>query len=158
MMNMLPYSCIGILGAMSGICFGEGPHFSKPGQQKINIIHHNYTLTDKLSKDGMDLIIILRLTDKLSKDGMDQSKWALPRHRLLQSSKESQNIIRPRMKIHGLWVHGVCLNLYLIHPGVPADSSLIAECFARALQDTSEVFAARNQPMPNECWVWVPWL
>ena len=133
MMNMLLCSYIGILGAMSGSSCCEWPHFSKPAK---NTLSSSYN-------------------DKLSKDGMDQSKWSLPRHRLLQSSKESQNIIRPRMKIHGLWVHGVSLNLYLIHPGVPADSSLIAECFARALQDTSEVFAARNQPMPNECWVWV---
>ena len=86
---------------------------------------------------------------------MDQSKWALPRHRLVQKSKEAASIVRPRMKLHGLWIHGVSLNLYICHPGVPADSSLICECFARALQDTSDMFERRGRAMPKECLIWV---
>ena len=88
-------------------------------------------------------------------DGMDQSKWALPRNRIVQSSREAAAIARPRMKLHGLWVHGVSLNLYICHPGVPADSSLVCECFARALQDCEDTFQRARKPMPKECLVFV---
>lgn len=66
-------------------------------------------------------------------------------------------MIRPRMKIHGLWMHGISLNLYVIHPGVPADSSLIAECFLRAMEDATHIFERHNKVMPSECTVWVSW-
>ena len=89
---------------------------------------------------------------------MDQSKFALPRNRVVQSSKEVSRLVRPRMKIHGLWNHGLSLNLYVVHPGVPADSSLIVECFARALQDTTHTFETANKRMPRECLIWVFWL
>ena len=81
------------------------------------------------------------MVKNLTEDGMDQSKWALPRHRLLQASKEAAIHVRPRMKIHAVWVHGIALNLYLVHPGVPADSSLIVEAFLRSLEDARELFS-----------------
>ena len=86
---------------------------------------------------------------------MDQSKWALPRHRLLQSSKEGQALLRPRMKLHSVWIHGVSLNLYLIHPGVPADSSLIVECCLRALEDATQIFEKHQKIMPRDMFVHV---
>ena len=92
----------------------------------------------------------------ISKDGMDQSKWALPRNRVLQTSKEASVLIRPRLKVHGLWIHGVSLNLYVVHPGVVADSTLICECFSRALQDAFEIFESAQMSIPKECLVWAP--
>jgi hypothetical protein len=89
---------------------------------------------------------------------MDQSKFALPRNRIVQSSKEASGLVRPRMKIHGLWMHNISLNLFVCSPGVPADSSLVCECFARALQDTFETFGRNNKSLPKECLVWVPYL
>lgn len=86
---------------------------------------------------------------------MDQSKWALPRNRLMQSSKEAQTLIRPRVKIHGVWLHGVSLNLYCVHPNVPADSSLVAECFMLALQDAVGIFERHQKTLPQECFIWV---
>ena len=71
------------------------------------------------------------------------------------NSKEAAAIVRPRMKLHGLWVQGVSLNLYICHPGVPADSSLVCECFARALQDCEDTFQRARKPMPKECLVFV---
>lgn len=87
---------------------------------------------------------------------MDQSKWALPRNRLVQSSKETQNLIRPRVKIHAVWLHGVSLNLYVVHPGVPADSSLVAECLLRSLEDAVCLFKKYQKPFPRELFVFVP--
>ena len=86
---------------------------------------------------------------------MDPAKWALPRNRTLQSSKEASALVRPRMKVHGLWVHGISLNLYVVHPGVAADSTLICECFVRALQDT-EIFESAQMSIPKECLIWAP--
>lgn len=89
---------------------------------------------------------------------MDQSKWALPRNRLVQSSKETVNLIRPRVKVHAVWLHGVSLSLFVVHPGVPADSSLVSECFMRVLQDAVEIFERHQKPLPRECLAWVPWI
>ena len=86
---------------------------------------------------------------------MDQSKWSLPRNRIVQSSKEASSVVRPRMKLHGVWVHGIAFNLYVCHPGVPADSSLIAECFLRAMEDTARIFEQHNKSLPKECCIWV---
>ena len=93
-----------------------------------------------------------------SEDGMDQSKWALPRHRLFQTSKEGSVHVRPRMKLHAVWLHGVSLNLYLVHPGVPADSSLVVEAFLRAMQDASLMFQQRQREMPREVLIHAPWM
>lgn len=93
----------------------------------------------------------------LHKDGMDQSKWCLPRDRIVQSSKEGSVFQRPRMKVHGVWNHGVSLNLFLIHPGVAADSSLVIETFQRVLQDTVQTFEKCGRPLPSACCIWVPW-
>lgn len=87
---------------------------------------------------------------------MDQSKWALPRHRVVQRSKASANVARPRMKLHGVWVHNVCLHLFLVHPCVSADSSLVCEAFQRVLQLTSEEFERIGKPMPESCAIWAP--
>ena len=87
---------------------------------------------------------------------MDQSKWALPRNRLVQSSKETQTLIRPRVKLHAVWLHGVSLNLYVVHPGVPADSSLVAECLLRSLEDAVCLFKKYQKPFPRELFVFVP--
>ncbi|CAL1127523.1 unnamed protein product [Cladocopium goreaui] len=57
-------------------------------------------------------------------------------------------------QVHGLWIHGVSLNLYVVHPGVAADSTLICECFARALQDTFETFESAQMRIPKECLIW----
>lgn len=90
-----------------------------------------------------------------AKDGMDQSKFALPRNRVIQSSKEASAFVRPRIKLHWLWVHGISLNLYVIHPGVAADSSLIIECFSLALQDAIDMLERAGKQVPKECLVWV---
>ena len=86
---------------------------------------------------------------------MDQSKWALPRNRLAQSSKEVQGLIRPKVKIQGVWIHGVSLTLYLLHPGIPSDSSTVCECLMRAIQDTVGIFDKHQKRMPREIFTWV---
>lgn len=97
----------------------------------------------------------LEIMSEPAKDGMDQSKFALPRNRIIQSSKEASAFVRPRIKLHGLWVHGISLNLYVIHPGVPADSSLIIECFSLALQDAIDMLERAGKQVPKECLIWV---
>lgn len=102
------------------------------------------------------LAVGFRLSPPLPKDGMDQSKWALPRNRMVQASKEMQTLVRPRIKLHGVWVHGVSLTLYAVHPGVPADSALVCECFMRSLQHASELFKEHHRSLPREVLIWAP--
>lgn len=54
------------------------------------------------------------------------------------------------MKIHAVWLHGISLHLYLVHPGVPADSSLIVEALLRALEEARVMFTERQKEMPKE--------
>lgn len=89
---------------------------------------------------------------------MDQSKWAVPRQRVAQSSKETAGLVRPRMKLHGIWMHGVSLNIFVCHPGLSADSSLITETLCRVLESTALEFQKRNKEMPQEILVWDSWL
>ena len=86
---------------------------------------------------------------------MDQAKWACPRDRLIQRSKEANGLLRPRMKVQAVWIHGIALNLYLVHPCIPADSSLVIECFQKALQDCIDRFESLGQPLPSTCFAWV---
>lgn len=85
---------------------------------------------------------------------MGQSKWCLPRHRHLQQSKEAANLLRPRIKIHAVWTHGVSLHLFLIHPLISGDSSLVIETFQRVLQETVERFKAKQRRIPDTVLVW----
>ena len=84
---------------------------------------------------------------------MDQSKWALPRNRLAQSSRETAQLLRPKTKLHCVWIHGVSMTLYLLHPGVASDSSMVCECFMRSLQDCSEIFSKHQKKMPSEVYI-----
>lgn len=89
---------------------------------------------------------------------MDQAKWALPRHRELLQSKETQGMIRPRIKLHCVWSHNIALDVFLVHPLVSADSSLILECFSIVLEQISALFTSKQRPMPESCIIWVSWL
>lgn len=88
---------------------------------------------------------------------MDQSKWALPRNYLLTSSKELCSYTRPRMKLHGVWLHNCALNLYVVAPGVPADGSLILEALSLSLEGLAEQCRELSVQMPRECLIWVAW-
>ena len=86
---------------------------------------------------------------------MDQSKWALPRHRLISTAKECQKYNRPRSKIHAVWVHGVALNLFVVDGGVSSDASLILEALSLSLEGMVSQFEAASKPIPSQCLVWV---
>ena len=99
------------------------------------------------------------MTDAVErKDGMDQAKWAVPRNRVVQSTKACQAVVRPRFKLHGVWLHGVALHLYIVDPRVPADSSLVTECFYRTMEDAMQEFSKLGKPFPQQCTVWVTWM
>ena len=87
---------------------------------------------------------------------MDQSKWAVPRDRLLQSTKQAQGLQKPKMKVQGVWLHGVDLSLYVIHPAVPADSSLVTECLQKSLERAAVKFQERGVPFPSQFMAWAP--
>ena len=90
-------------------------------------------------------------------DGMDQAKWAIPRQRDCLSTKEAQGLVRPRLKLHAVWLHNISLNIFLVHPGIAADSSLILECLARVLERTSAEFNAQGKQLPEALFLWDPW-
>lgn len=86
---------------------------------------------------------------------MDQSKWALPRHHLIARGKEFQKYIRPRAKIHAVWVAGVCLDIYVVSQGVSSDASLILETLSLSLEGVATQFEEASAQMPSSCLVWV---
>ena len=85
---------------------------------------------------------------------MDQSKWSLPRHRLIATSKEPQKYVRPRCKLHCVWIHNVALDLYLVGNGVSADASLILETLSLSLEGMAKHFEEMSAQMPSSCWLW----
>ena len=89
---------------------------------------------------------------------MDQSKWSLPRQRLLQRAKDTQNLLRPRLKVHCVWCHGVVLHFFIVHPGIAADSALVLEAFLRTMEDVVEIFASAGKTLPRECMIWETWI
>ncbi|CAL1147633.1 unnamed protein product [Cladocopium goreaui] len=54
--------------------------------------------TARLYKQHLDAVSKDRQLEEFLQDGMDQSKWSLPRQRLLQRAKDTQNLLRPRYK------------------------------------------------------------
>lgn len=89
---------------------------------------------------------------------MDQSKWSLPRHREVQSSREASVLQRPRIKLQGVWLRGVCLHLFAVHPGIPSDPSLVCECLLRAIEMAHDVFKKEGRKFPDSLMCWVPCL
>jgi hypothetical protein len=88
---------------------------------------------------------------------MDQSKWSLPRHHLVSTAKEFQKYVRPRVKLHAVWVHSIGLYLFVCSPGVSADGSMVLEALTLALEGAAERFRELSRPMPSSCLVWVTW-
>ena len=62
------------------------------------------------------------------------------------------------MKVHAVWAHGVVLEMFVVHPGVPHDSALVLECLMRTMEDVSEIFQKHGKPLPREMLSWVPCL
>ena len=89
---------------------------------------------------------------------MDQSKWSVPRQRVVQSCKEVNGLVRPRVKIHAVWAHQIGLHLFVCHPTVAADSSLILECLNRVLETTHQKFIQKGKAFPEQPFCWAPLL
>ena len=54
----------------------------------------------------------------LAQDGMDQSKWRIPRYDGQRPLKSTMNLQRPQLKIQGIWIFNVTLDLWV--PWLPS--------------------------------------
>ena len=118
----------------------------------------NYVEFSKFAADYLLYVELPILPHTSIQDGMDQSKWSLPRLRDLLKSKECNGLNRPRAKIHCVWCHNVSLNLFICHPQLSADSSLILECFSLVLEETVQTFQRSGRDLPTACMAWDIWL
>ena len=91
----------------------------------------------------------------LAKDGMDQSKWCIPRSKVLTKSLFKHE--RPKTKIQGVWVHNICLCLFVLDPRMQADGSTIIETLYRALDKAHQICASHGKKMPPRLLLWEPW-
>lgn len=77
---------------------------------------------------------------------MDQAKWAIPRLKEFVNAKELGRYQRPKLKLHGIWAHGIGLYLFAIDPRQGSGANTILECAARCLD---KVAAKLGGNMPH---------
>ena len=85
-------------------------------------------------------------------DGMDQSFWALPR--LPRGPKAMSSLIRPRVKVTGVWAFHLQLNFFLAHEVEQHDSSFTCEVLAKTIEQVRCKAARLNLQMPKQLIVW----
>ncbi|CAE6950458.1 unnamed protein product [Symbiodinium sp. CCMP2592] len=67
-------------------------------------------------------------------DGCDQSKFMMPRDPEFRISAALSGEMRPRLKVHGLWVFGLSLQVYVMDEPTKHDSACVVECLALSLE------------------------
>ena len=90
----------------------------------------------------------------VAEDGMDQSKWSIPRCRNHVLTKKIAKFDRPRTKLQGVWLHGICLCMYVLDVRQGGDGSMVAECFSKALDKMKEMCYAKGKPYPKRILLW----
>ncbi|CAL1145894.1 unnamed protein product [Cladocopium goreaui] len=83
-------------------------------------------------------------------DGMDQSKWRIPRYAGQRPLKSTSMLQRPQLKVQGCWVHGVVLDLWVLDPRVPADSTMVIETGSRSIEFAKQCCQERQVPFPDQ--------
>lgn len=86
---------------------------------------------------------------------MDQAKFTVPRDRHSQALKSTMMVVKPRFKLHGVWIHGVLLRMWILDPRCPSDSSTIIECGARSIELAASECERRGVALPDQILVWV---
>ena len=84
---------------------------------------------------------------------MDQSKWAIPRSKVL--TKNLAKYERPKGKIQGVWVHNICLCLFVVDPRVHCDASMVIETLCRSLEHAKKICDRLRVEMPKRLLLWV---
>ena len=84
---------------------------------------------------------------------MDQSKWAIPRSKVL--TKNLAKYERPKGKIQGIWVHNICLCLFVVDPRVHCDASMVIETLCRSLEHAKKICDRLQVDMPKRLLLWV---
>ena len=94
----------------------------------------------------------------VAEDGMDQAKWAIPRSRHGAISHDIAKHEKPRLKLQCVWVHSIALHFFLIDPRVHADSSMVTECGARAIEHMQQKCQQMGRTPPTQLAVIATWL
>ncbi|CAK9029740.1 RRM domain-containing protein [Durusdinium trenchii] len=90
-------------------------------------------------------------------DGMDQSKWRIPRYHGPNGQrplKSTMNLQRPQLKVQGIWIFNVLLDLYVLDPRVAADSTTVLETASRSIDFALQLCDELRVPRPNQLLVW----
>ena len=83
-------------------------------------------------------------------DGMDQGKFRLPRDPKLKSTASLAKFVRPRLKVHGVWLFGYSLELFVMDEPTRHDASCITECIARGIERVSEICHRLGRRVPSK--------
>ena len=89
---------------------------------------------------------------------MDQSKWCLPRVKHGVLTKAMQKMDRPRIKLQGVWAHGIALCLYPIDVRQPADGTLVVESICKTLEYCATVLRRSGVGFPKRVIIWELWM
>lgn len=73
----------------------------------------------------------------------------VPRDPTLQSAYRTSKLARPRLKVHGVWIFGMCLRIGVIDETVAHGSSMVVELLSLALDDAMRLCQARGHPPPH---------
>lgn len=97
----------------------------------------------------------VKLSYASSQDGMDQAKWSVPRSRSSVLPKSLSGLSRPKLKVQGVWVHGIMLKLWVLDPRSPSDASSVLETLTRTIEGAMARCEELGVKPPTEllCWV-----
>ena len=87
---------------------------------------------------------------------MDQSKWSLPRLRSNVMTKSFQKLDRPRVKLQGVWAHGICLTLNVVEVRQASDATMVLEALAATLERVRRICESHGRKMPSKVILWDP--
>ena len=88
---------------------------------------------------------------------MDQAKWSIPRAKTGQLTHEMSKYQRPRIKLQAVWTHNVALHFFLIDPRVCADSSMVIDCLAKALEFAQQKASQNGHAPVRHAMIWAAW-
>ena len=98
----------------------------------------------ELGSDPLGDILVVQV------DGMDQGKFRLPRDPKLKSTASLAKFVRPRLKVHGVWLFGYSLELFVMDEPTRHDASCITECIARGIERVSEICHRLGRRVPSK--------
>jgi hypothetical protein len=74
---------------------------------------------------------------------------------VMQAFDLRSRFVRPRMKIHGCWAFGVCVNIFVLDETSKHNSSCIIEVIAQTIERAFEILKSQGRSLPRTLLVFV---